>query len=821
MLLLKAKTGKLLLMTNGEIYKMNYQELKRILEHKTEENKLQVLLKDLDAQRTDWERRSALFVPSKQRLEKGGKTLELGEDYEIIKDLRAVREKNKIRQSSLKDEITNIRTDLHNADEALNLIESEYRINLSEQSKLENTIQKVKILDEQIQDRQEAAIQVKREYEEANKQYKECSLMVEKEQTELEKIELSLRETRKFLQIHSTDEKLQSSLPGIKKCFEMYASAEAKKVGIKSSLSTSIQHRQESQNKLNDRAALFSDVTHRFSVMEKNFVRAKAFYESTLKGKSIAEWQAICDKNTQKLADLDDLYGKFQEMKSLEEKLKNYQDMKLKIQQEKRSLNILDVEQSGKIHELQTESEKLEKRITLLKRIQDLDAVRELLQENIPCPLCGSVNHPYTSGNIIPDPLEIQKQLDDTQKNLEKLQTELQLRQTRAGELNNKMANIGLDESELRKNIGLLNAETVSKISLLGLRFSEGISPFEELDRERQKTRDILQLARNNADTAEAAFRDMKIAGDELEKVRETRNEVTKYHQDALFEVQNAKSEEEQIKNEDKTQEEIVNSLKRELISQIMPYGYKALPDKNPVDVINNLEQRMNDWIQTSKSSIGLEHELSSSNTKMTKLKKERESLRLKREDLNSRLRAVEAERDSMQQQRIILFASKNPADENSRMNAKISELKSKLNERREAKNEYSRKLDVILTDLHSVETEMSKGREELQKHEIDFNKKLLALGFKNENDYAAACLTNDERRDLQNRLRELTQEDLDLKSERENLRAKILELQAEKINFSDDEIINAVKNLRNSLNPEETQVIKTLLLQCALPEVL
>ena len=141
----------------------------------------------------------------------------------------------------------------------------------------------------------------------------------------------------------------------------MYASAEAKKVGIKSSLSTSIQHRQESQNKLNDRAAMFSDVTHRFSVMEKNFVRAKAFYESTLKGKSISEWQAICDKNTQKLAELDDLYGKFQKMKSLEEKLKNYQDMKLKIQQEKRSLNILDVEQSGKIHELQTESEKLEK----------------------------------------------------------------------------------------------------------------------------------------------------------------------------------------------------------------------------------------------------------------------------------------------------------------------------------------------------------------------------------------------------------------------------------------------------------------------------
>ena len=60
------------------------EAIKRILESKANEIQQQTLLKDLDARRTDWERRWALFVPSKQRLERGGKTLELGENYEAI-----------------------------------------------------------------------------------------------------------------------------------------------------------------------------------------------------------------------------------------------------------------------------------------------------------------------------------------------------------------------------------------------------------------------------------------------------------------------------------------------------------------------------------------------------------------------------------------------------------------------------------------------------------------------------------------------------------------------------------------------------------------
>ncbi|MBQ9575081.1 MAG: hypothetical protein IJR27_07380 [Synergistaceae bacterium] len=817
------------------------EELRKILRHKSEELHLQEELKDIDAKRADLERRTALFVPSRQRLEKGGKTLELGEEYEAIKDLRLSRDKNKARQDSLRDSLTEARNNLQNSEEALTLIEAEYRDKLAEQTKLANLIQRVKALDVQIEDRKEAAIQAKTEYEDSERQLKECTAEVETEQLSLERVELALREARKFLQQHSIDEKLQTGITGIRKCFVMYSQADEKHSSLKASWSKAIQNKLQAQSTLNDRAAMFSDANHRYAVIEKNYVRARAFYEASLKGKSIAEWREVCSKCTKRLSDLDELYRKFQEVKSIEERLKTFQDIRLRIQQETRSLNIRDVEQSGRIQELQQEAERLEKRAALLRRIEDLDAVRELLQDGVACPLCGSITHPYTSGASIPDPEEVHRQLQETQNSLDELKEAIAERQTKAGRLGEEISAVGRDEAELRGQMNALNAEISTKVSILNIKISTGISPFEEIDRERQKTRDTLQLARNAADTAEAAERDMKAAADELDKIRETRDEVTRIHQDALFAVQNARAEEEQFDNETKTQAEIVSSLKRELISQVIPYGYKTLPDKNPQEIIDALGQRMTDWVDGRKKCDELERESSVMNAKMASLRKQKESLRVKREEALSRLKAVEAERDSVQQQRIVLFASRKPDDEMSRMNADVEELRTQLGERRDEKNARTEELNSVQTEVHTLETEMARGREELQRHEISFNKRLLALGFRNEEDYASACLTPDERRDLQNRLRELTQSDLELTAERENTRAKILELQSDGLGRTNDEIngmIKAVKELMSvkgndddadnaeasvygdKINGEILPELRGLLLSCGLEEV-
>ena len=196
----------------------SFENLKNMLVNKAAEIHQREILKDLEAKRTDLERRSALFIPSKQRLEKGGKTLELGEDYETIKELRSTLGKNKIRQASLRDEMAAARAELRSSEESLSVIEAEYRDKLAAQTQLANTVIRVKALDAQIKDRKDACAQVRGEYDEAERQHKECSETLEKERAVLEKTELEMRETRKFLQFHSSDEKLQES-PGNPKMF--------------------------------------------------------------------------------------------------------------------------------------------------------------------------------------------------------------------------------------------------------------------------------------------------------------------------------------------------------------------------------------------------------------------------------------------------------------------------------------------------------------------------------------------------------------------------------------------------------------------------
>ena len=803
------------------------------LKHKLEEIKQQEVLKDIDARLTDLERRRALFATSKQRLERGGKTLEAGEDYEAIKNLRESKEKNRIKQSSLRDELTAARTDLHNAEEALNLVEIDYRNKLAAQTKLKNLIQKVKILDEQVNERQQGVNDFRKEHERISLQVKEAYDELQRERTDFTKIELALREARKFLQVHSIDEKLQTALPGIKKRFTMYAQAEDKRKTLKSSWADAIKIRQEAQTKLNDRASTLADLNHRFEVLEKNYTRSKAFFENSMKGKLISEWREICDKNIKRLAELDELYKNFQEAKSLEDQINNLQEEKNKINNEIRSLHIANVEQSAKIHELELEEAKLDKRASLIKKLGDLDALRELLQETIPCPLCGSVAHPYSVGGLIPDPQEIFGQLAEISNEIANLKAEISQRNSNEEQLNKKIEEINNNRTALKTKILEANSSISSKVAALGVRIAPNISPFEEIDKVRQTTRDNLQIARTNAENAEAAQREMQTALDEFEKIQQTRNEAGRVHQEAVFNLQSKQNQESQLENEYKAQEEIVNSHSRELISLIVPFGYKALPDNNPEEILSALAERLQAWRENYKRSNELEHEAASANTKLKAMKNNYDKLQIKRDELLNRVKATEAERASIQQQRIIAFASRNPDEEDSRMTKEIEALRVKLNERRDSKAEKAAKFDKVQSAIHALETAMTQERDELQRYETAFSKKLLALGFKNEDDYASACLTKEERKELQRRLRELTQEELDLKAERENVRAKILDLQAEKESFNNQELIFKAQDLKKSWEKFEASgeeipgayreilaEIRNLMLQCSLPEV-
>ncbi|MBQ9897555.1 MAG: hypothetical protein IJM40_09615, partial [Synergistaceae bacterium] len=726
----------------------------------------------------DWEKNMALFEPLRKKLERGRSVLELGDDFNNLKALRAGREQHKLDQINLRESIMTAKAEAQSAEESFALAESALRDKLAAQTKLIELANKAQELDKNLIERQDEAERIRASLNEVEIKFKERAALVSGATLDVEKLTIALRESRKYLQANYSDESLINTLPGIKKCFELFNHAQDKLNNANLAYENAIKRKQKAQSALNDRQVMFADVEHRFNIVEKNYEQARALFESALKGKSISDWQRECERLNNKIEQLEELAKQFINERELQIKLKNLQEDRLRLQQESRSLNLKDIEQSGKLSGLEAEVKKLEKRVALLQKIEDLDLIRELLDDGEPCPLCGAMTHPYLSGAMIPDSQETRRQLEESQNKLKDLQDALSMRKSRLDILSGEINSAGESEKELRRELNILTENITLNAPALGLKFGAGVPPLEELDRVRQRTRDSLQMAKNNLDAAEAAQRNFKNAEYELEKTRENKSELTRFHQEALFNLQGEKTDERHLEEEARSCEEAFNSIRRELVSQLTAYGYKNLPDETPGKIIEALNKRSEDWQSMSKLKDKQERELNAAQNLLNNIKKDLETLKLSRNDIKDRLRAVEAECGSINQQRLVLFESKKPSEEKERMEREVIELKRQLETRRVLKNESLEKFNNYLENMHKLETEMALERESIQKAEIAFGKKLLAAGFKNEDDFVSSSLNADERQELQKRLKDLTQEDLDLNSEREELMAQQIEIQ-------------------------------------------
>lgn len=104
-------------------------------------------------------------------------------------------------------------------------------------------------------------------------------------------------------------------------------------------------------------------------------------------------------------------------------------------------------------------------------------------------------------------------------------------------------------------------------------------------------------------------------------------------------------------------------------------------------------------------------------------------------------------------------------------MEESVRELRSQLDLRREARNESRTRLDGIMIRLHDLETVQATRRELLQREEIAFGKSLLAKGFRSEDDYLSACLPEEKRRALQERMRELSRAGFEIGASQDDAR--------------------------------------------------
>ena len=608
-------------------------------------------LQDLGRRRVEWEKEMALFAPERRRLDQARKALELGEAYHTLSLMRREQERDRLEQLSLSTDMNRCRDEAQAAEEAFSFAEVALRDRLVAQKRLTDTVRTVRELDQQSQERQNAVKEARAQLQALETRLSAVSVRAEQEQAALEKTGVSLREARKYLQINAADEKLVPALEGIRKCFDLFSRSQENRQALRESYDNALRRRQDAQNMLNDRQAMFSDITHRFGIVEKNFERAQAFFGASLKGKPMEEWREICTVGERRIQEMDRLAANLNREREIQDEVRQLLDRRLRMESERRELGMRDTERTSRIERAEAALRQLEERAEMLRRVDALDEdVRAFLQDGVPCPLCGSLTHPY-AGGLFPDPVAARQQLREAAQELQKLKEEAAACQTQAAGLEEKILSTGRDEEELQRELALLNDAITEGVASLGLKLGVGVSPLEELAHIRQRTRDQMQRAHDILTAAEQAERDLTAAKDALERIRGSQEELTRYHQEALSNLKQSQGEAERLEKEIRSHEESFNSV------------------------------------------------------------------------------------------------------------------------RREARNESRVRLDGIMVRLHDLETAQATRRELLQREEIAFGKSLLAKGFRNEDDYLSACLPEEERRALQERMRKLSRTGFEIGASQDDAR--------------------------------------------------
>ena len=122
--------------------------------------------------------------------------------------------------------------------------------------------------------------------------------------------------------------------------------------------------------------------------------------------------------------------------------------------------------------------------------------------------------------------------------------------------------------------------------------------------------------------------------------------------------MKQSQGEVERLEKEIRSHEESFNSVRRELIGQLSLFGYKNLPDENPRQLLTLMEARSVAWMRRTEEKEGLERALCAAQSSLQALRKEQESLKAEAASKADCAKRLEAERDALQQQRVVLFAA-------------------------------------------------------------------------------------------------------------------------------------------------------------------
>ena len=706
---------------------------------------LEAELLQLEQERTALEARKVAAAPELERLELAGRALKLGGGHARIGLMRTQQESERGELMTATELIPQRQLDYQAAFEALELAEAGLAGARSEQLREAELIRQTRELDVRLGEMQAGLQRLADEIEKGRRQNGDYRSAIKECELRIHGSEEQLREVAAFLAEQRADAGLAEALAGIEQ-------------QLKSLQSLDRQCR-ETSDRLAGQVALIENATLALGRAESAWLesqRAVTEAESRLAGivearsallqeRDLSAWRSDAETQANRLNRLEiltEIVARIEEQRS---KLAERQPRLETLEQQRRELLRQEASLAGESELREQLVRGLQDNLVLINRVCSLEEDRRRLVDGVPCPLCGSPEHPYAAGNI-PEPDQARQQLESALAESREVSERLSRIRAEQGALEMDLQRSVQELEEIRQR--LLRDETLctnafAELGMVGEagaaaaveQWTRAISSESEVCRgELLKLRAVIEeggLLEQQERDALAALARLKdeLAGHDRARLAARLGQEAAHSEHARLEAESV---------------ELLAGLGRvraELANAVAAYGCSEIDPDSAGRLLAELGGRRDRYLQRLQARERLEKEyadFTAGREKQLALLAESEKMLAERElELNDR----GTQRDALVEQRLELYGERSPDLEEKR----LADALRQAGELREAAlkrhNLLQAELDGLKVRIERLTMAIAGRGDELSRLESDFLLRLAEAGFADEEAFLQACL--------------------------------------------------------------------------------